>query len=223
MRYFIVLIMLFSLNCYADTIIETARKVRKLDEGGNPIKVDGKFVYIPQKITVLDGSIVKGPNSKWHGTIENLDSVVFQNWNFNREIPHTQVFVNCTNLTFIDCSLVNVELQDDFIHQGSLTIHVTECENLGVKYRKVECGDNKIREYDVSEYEIDIVDQEFPELEDNVKEKIRKKYKDDGMETVEKYKKNILVKVEETSDDKKIKGIKISPNDIMFDSLRKSN
>ncbi len=104
------------------------------------------FVEINDKDTYIG-------NSFWTGTIENLDDVTFKNVNFSRPTPHTVVFVNCTNLTFIDCNLNNVELQADFTVQGSLTIHQREYELLGKNYREIECGDNKTRTYEISEIE----------------------------------------------------------------------
>ncbi len=99
------------------------------------------------QIDIQKGDIVYH-QSFWEGQISNLEDVTFVECNFARKQPHTQVFVNCKNLHFIDCNLTNVELQNDFIIQGSLTIHTREYEALGKEYREVECGDNKTRLYE---------------------------------------------------------------------------
>ena len=169
---------------------------------------------------INDGDIVPF-NSMWEGQIKNLKDVTFIGWNFSRKTPHTKVFNNCTNLTFIDCNLNNVELQADFTTHGSLTIHQREYELGGKNYREVECGDNKTRTYEMTEEDVDIIERDFGSLTKTDKDKIKAKYDEDGVSYIEHTEEQILTDIKDTPNDKKIEAIRISPNDTRFDHLRK--
>jgi hypothetical protein len=188
MKFLIIFFLLCS-PCLADTTIKTARK----------------------QLTIKDGDVLQ-QDSMWVGTVENISDVTFVKWNFAREVPHTVVFKNCHNLTFIDCNLANVELQDDFTIKGSLTLHVEEYEQNGKKYRKVECGDNKTRIYEKIISDIDVVEKDFPDLTKAQKDLMKQKITDAGGQVIEHTEKQELKTVEDTPNDKKIKGIRISPN-----------
>lgn len=192
MRYWLILFLLFCWNVQTEQI-QSARGV----------------------VTINNGDTYKG-NSFWTGTIENLDNVTFIETNFGRQIPHTEVFANCTNLKFIDCNLTNVELQDDFIIKGSLTIHVEEYEQNGKRYREVGCGDDITRIYETTTTIVDIIDEEFGSLTDQGKEKIKAKYDEFNIPYIIEREETILFNQEVTPNDKKIKGIHISPNDTRF-------
>lgn len=159
------------------------------------------------QIEVNDGDTLKR-NSMWEGQVKNLNDVIFIGWNFARKIPHTKVFVNCANLKFIDCNLVNVELQDDFIVDGSLTIHKRFYSIGDENFEEVECGDNKTRTYRIIDEEIDIVDRDFPEFNAGQKKKLRDKLIEQGLETTERLQQIILIDVKETPDAKKIRAIR---------------
>lgn len=162
---------------------------------------------------INNGDVIR-KNSMWEGQIKDLEDVTFIGWNFSRLIPHTIVFVNCKNLKFVDCNLNNVELQEDFIVQGCLTIH-QETKQVGTeKHRIIECGDNKIRTYKVVDETIDIVERDFPTLSKVNKDKIRTKYEDEGIVTVYTDQQEKLINIGDTPDDKKIKAIRISPNSL---------
>jgi hypothetical protein len=79
------------------------------------------------------------------GTVENLKDVTFVGWIFNRTDPHTDVFINCKNLTFIDCKLVNVNLDKSFTSIRSDVKHIWEEENDGAILEITENWDNKTR------------------------------------------------------------------------------
>lgn len=185
LKYFLISFLLFPVLCQAEQIT-SARGI----------------------VTINDGDTYKG-NSFWTGTIENLDNVTFIKTNFSRKIPHTDVFVNCTNLIFIDCNLVNVELQADFKTQDSLTIHRREYGNLGINYIEVECGDNKTRTYRIDAETIDTVERDFKTLSVADKDKIKQKYMDDGINYTEDNIEEVLISKMETPDAKKIKAIRI--------------
>ena len=114
-------------------IIQTAR---------GPIEINDGDVICPPDIFGPDAPActVNFRFTKWNGTIENLHDVTFVMGRFNRKVPHSVVFVNCSNLTFIDSSLTNVELQDDFTIRSSLTIHKWE-EQVG--NRNKQQGDHR--------------------------------------------------------------------------------
>lgn len=196
MRFIIAFLLLTSV-CYAEQI-QSARGI----------------------VEINDGDIYRG-NSFWEGTIENLDNVTFVGTNFSRPEPHTEVFINCSNLTFVDCNLVNVELQDDFTTWGSLTIHIEEYEQGNKRYRKVEDGKNKTKMYEKIEEDIDIVERDFPDLKKKDKNKIKEKLKEQNVEVIKHIEREILISVEDTPNEKKIKGNRISPNDTRFEYLRK--
>jgi len=221
MRYFWIFFLICGV-CFADAEIETARKMPKVIDDKVVKDEKGNIVYVPQVIQVKDGDIIRGPNSKWTGAVDNLHDVTFLNWNFNRKIPHTKVFTNCANLTFIDCSLVNVELQDDFTTHGSLTIHVEEYEQEGKKYRKVEDGKNKTKIYEKIEEDVDIIERDFSELSSQIKKRIRKSYQKLGINTINHIEREELISMEDTPNEKRHKGQYLSPNDNRFDYLRKS-
>ncbi len=60
--------------------------------------------------TVTEGDIL-GQNSMFTGTIDSVSNITFYGWNFSRKTL-TEVFTDCTNITFIDCNLMNVEFPD---------------------------------------------------------------------------------------------------------------
>jgi len=158
-------------------------------------------------VTVENGDTLR-QNSAWTGTIENLDDVTFIEWNFSRSVPHTVVFMNCTNLKFIDCNLNNVELQADFEFDGSLTIHQKKYEIAGIKYKEVECGDNKIRTWRIDDIFEDDVEDNFPDMKQKDKDKLKQMYQDDDREYQRTIKKEVLIDEVETPSDKKIQARK---------------
>ena len=124
-----------------------------------PQRIEAKTVITARgSLEINDGDTVR-KNSMWEGQITGLKDVTFIGWNFARKTPHTEVFVNCLNLTFIDCNLVNVELQSDFIIDGSLIMHKREYEMLGVKYEEIEYRDGKTKTFEVIEVEHEKVSQ----------------------------------------------------------------
>lgn len=159
--------------------------------------------------TINNGDTVYG-NSKWSGTIDGLENVTFVSWNFSQQNPHTQLFINCSNLTFIDCNLNNVELQSDFTVDGCLTIHQRTYKDNGKDYKEIECGDNKTRTYEMTEEDIDVIERDFKTLSLADKQKIRDKYEEEGVETTIRSENQVLVNIEETPNDKKITAIRIS-------------
>lgn len=191
MKYLLILFLLLPSLCFGATI-QTAR---------GPLEVK-------------NGDTLQC-NSMWVGTIDGLDKVTFVGWNFSRDIPHTEVFTHCTNLTFIDCNLNNVELQDDFTTQGSLTMHQREYESLGKTYKEVECGDNKIRLYELISEDIDIIERDFGNLTKADKDKIKAELYRDEMGYIEHREEQILISTEDTPSEKIIKGIRIHPNTVV--------
>jgi hypothetical protein len=101
-------------------------------------------------ITINNGDTVK-QRTMPEGQIKGLKDVTFIDWNFTRENPHTEVFVDCSNLTFIDCNLVNVELQDDFIVDSSLTLHKRRYSEIGVDKEEVELRDGTTKIYRIDD------------------------------------------------------------------------
>jgi len=170
-------------------------------------------------VEINDGDIYRG-NSFWTGTIKNLDNVTFVGTNFSRKTPHSEVFINCTNLTFIDCNLNNVELQSDFKHKGSLTIHQREYEMLGIKYKELEDGHGKTKVYELIEEEIDIIERDYSTFNDEQKELIRQKYQEQELPITITEKRTELKTIKETTSEKRIKGTKISPNSLKLEHLK---
>ena len=97
-------------------------------------------------IDVQDGDTIS-KNMFIKGTIEGLNNVTFIGVHFTRLNPHTKVFINCANLTFIDCNLMNVELQSDFTVKGCLIIHKRKYNMIGVDYEELEYKDGKTKTF----------------------------------------------------------------------------
>jgi len=133
-----------------------------------------------------------------------LHDVTFVGWNFNREIAHTDVFINCSGLKFIECSLKNVNIPNDSIVEGGLKLHISEYEEEGKQYKKIECGDGKTRTYEINESYLDVVDEDFPLESKEVKDKIKAKYQDEGIELIRHNKTEDLIKTEDTKIEKAI-------------------
>ena len=184
--------------CFANDTVQTARGEVYIEDGTTPFTIHpktGKKVY---------------SNLMSSGTVENLDDVTFIGWNFSRKIPHEIVFINCTNLTLIECNLVNVEMQADFTADRSLTIHKRKYEMLGKKYTEVECGDNKTRTYREDEDVHDSVEDKFKDFKKEDKDKIKAELEADGVQTVFINKIDVLISTEETPNEKKIKHSRIT-------------
>ena len=160
----------------ADTTIQTARK----------------------SLFIKDGSTVQR-DSFWTGTIENLDNVTFVGWNFSRKTPQTEVFKNCTNLTFIDCNLVNVKLQSDFIIKGGLAIQKRTYEKDGKNYNEVECADGKTRTYEIIVEQENDVDTKYSDLTKAQKDKIKQDFTDNEIEYQRTTTREVLSNVKKTT------------------------
>lgn len=159
MRYFWLFLLIPSL-CWAQTIdLETARGTIKVKKGDTLAQ-----------------------NSKWKGQVIGLEDVTFRNWNFVRKTPHTEIFVNCKNLTFVQCNLTNVEIPKDATVIDSLTIHVEEKKVGNKLHRIVECGDGKTRTYLIEKEDFDVVEHDLKEMGmstlaiSNVKQSVANEY-----------------------------------------------
>lgn len=102
---------------------------------------------------ISEGDTLK-QNSFKSGQLTGINDITFYRWNFARETLET-VFVNCTNITLIDCNLVNVLVPTD----GSV-ININ-CQIL----RKKTVGNEEI--YDTSDG--DRLIQTLTEVEPGVK------------------------------------------------------
>lgn len=164
-------------------------------------------------IEVKSGDVLKY-NSMWTGQVDckGEGNITFKGWNFSRKVPHTIVFVNCHDLTFINGNLNNVELQDDFTTKGALTIH-QEIKTVGnEQHHIVERGDGKTVTYKVVEIQVDLVEDEFPLLSLEQKNRLRAKYDEEGITHQFTQKEEQFLSIKDTPNDKKIKGIRIHPN-----------
>ncbi len=99
-------------------------------------------------ITINNGDTVQR-RSMWEGQIDGIKDVTFIGWNFVRKNPHTVVFTNSSNLTFIDCNLTNVELAQDFIIDGSLVMHKRRYQLLGINYDEIEYKNGKTKVFKI--------------------------------------------------------------------------
>jgi len=171
-----------------------------------PQRIEAKTVITARgSLEINDGDTVR-KNSMWEGQITGLKDVTFIGWNFARKTPHTEVFINCSNLTFIDCNLTNVELQTDFIIDGSLIMHKREYEMLGVKYEEIEYKNGRTKEFKVEEIETDIVERDYSELSKEKKDKLRETIPNIFEEKI------TLISEGDTTNEKKIKVKYVNPN-----------
>jgi len=191
MRYFWIFFLICGV-CFAETI-DTARGT----------------------ITFENGDVLKR-NSMWEGQVENVHDVIFNNWNFARKQPHTEVFVNCSNLAFYQCNLNNVEIPEDATVIDCLTIHQEKKKIEDKDCIIIECGDNKTRTYEIIKEDIDIVEEDLLEMgitEDKIstiKQSVVEHYVEKGKEVlIQDGKEEMkLIKTEETPDAKSYKHIK---------------
>ncbi len=162
------------------------------------------------EITVKDGDTLTR-NSMWSGTVENLNDVFFDSWNFTRQQPHSEVFKNCTNLTFYKCLLTNVEIPKDSTVIDSLTIHREEKVVGNEVHLIIECGDNKTRTYKYVAQ--DLVEEELLELGipkssiANIKQSVVDTYVQQGKDVVDEKGTMELIDVKDTPSDKSYSGI----------------
>lgn len=210
---------LLPIMAVADGTITTARKMPKLGADGKIERLpNGDGVYIPQIIDAPDGATLYNNSVSYkEPLIENLNDVCFVRWNFQRDIPHTEVFRNCTNLTFVECNLMNVEIPEDAEVIDCLTIH-REVKKVGNEIRLIiECGDNKTRTYKVHTENLDLVEADLAEmgivgekLTPSLKKAVVDDYIEKGKKTVE-IGGNVweeLIDVKDTPSDKSYKHIK---------------
>jgi len=155
------------------------------------------------EIIVQDGEVLKR-NTMRDGQIVGLKDVVFNGWNFARPSqPHSEIFVNCENLTFYQCNLTNVEIPADSTVIDCLTIHRKEYNEHGKRYIEIQCGDNKTRTYEV-DTEIDLVDEDLmdigiEDLSPQLKQSIVEHYVLNGKPTISQDGEElILINTEET-------------------------
>jgi len=162
---------------------------KKWDVIDGKMRAGGDGVYVPQVLQVKDGDILYN-NSKWEGLVENLNDVTFVRWNFSRSTPHTEVFKNCTKLSFYQCNLNNVEIPTDSTVIDCLTIHQEEKLVGSEIHRIVECGDNKTRTYLIKKENLDIVeadllDKGIPKAKiPDIKKAVVDTYIEQGKETI---------------------------------------
>lgn len=135
-------------------------------------------------LEVADGDVLGG-NSMWEGTVKGLNNVTFYDWNFSRQTKQ-EVFINCTNLTFVRCNLRNVIIPKDrdFKIIDCNHFYYREFEQDGQLYAETihENGD-KVTAMVLRET-FDVVDREFTDekgYDDIKRAEIRQQYIDEGL------------------------------------------
>lgn len=141
--------------------------------------------------------------SFWEGTIEGLEDVTFVQWSFNRNTPHTEVFINCKNLHFIKSSLVNVEIAEDFIVEDSLAMHKEDYEDGGYEYEKIETIYGKTHLRRIEKIQVDIIERDYADLKKADKDKIRADLEEAGVETIQEEIIETELSVTDTPNEKK--------------------
>ena len=132
MRTWVIILFLLFATPSSALMIQTADGKIEVNNGDTVGGGEGTIIYKGKTITAHKYI------SFWSGTIEGLEDVTFVQWNFARPTWHTEVFINCKNLTFINCNTSNVNLPEDSTIQGGVHGHQNEYEELGINYRKVE-------------------------------------------------------------------------------------
>lgn len=158
---------------------------------------------------IESNSVVQGPTSLLPGEVmRNLENVTFTAFHVISANPHTERFINCKNLTFIDSNLYNTEIPADFTTIRTLTIHKRFYTDSGKNYEEVECGDNKTRTYEIVDTSVNVIDRDFPLLSSNQKDVIRAKYEEEGITLIEGGDNLELRTIKDTPNEKKYTHIK---------------
>lgn len=168
---------------------------------------------------------VKSKVTMWSGTVDGLNDVTFIGCNFSRKSPHSVVFTNSTNLTFIACNMTNVEGQSDFKY-GPRTphFHVEEKDVAGETHRIVERHDNKTVTYILVETEFDLIEEEYGITDPTEKAKISAQWQKEGRPITRTDTAFVEDSVSNTANDKLIKGSKLLAHEITdYNDLLKMN
>lgn len=82
---------------------------------------------------------------------------IFEHVNFSQLVPHTSILSGISNLTFIQCNLVNCDLPGDAIINGGNSTQISRCSHLHPKWNMDQCVENCQHVVDTDEIIIDSV------------------------------------------------------------------
>ena len=177
------LIGLLSLPCFAVSWdIDTARGVLTINEND-----------------------VLGHSSKFTGTIENINDVTFYEWNFTRK-QKEEIFINCQNITLINCNLENVIILPD---SG---VELINCSHLyrreytenEITYEEIITHKNEKIIFRKNSEDIDIIERDFGSLPEVEKQKIKDKYIEHNLPIIQKTRNKIFISKGEVDVQEKI-------------------
>lgn len=96
----------------------------------------GTLFFNTEQGNSFDSSSLKMRNYSFHKVIIP-DNTTIKGVNFTQKEPHT-IAITGKNLTFIECNLKNVEIDESWKLVNSLSIHGREREDGGIKIYEVE-------------------------------------------------------------------------------------
>lgn len=156
MRFILIFLIMGSLFAQDDHLTIEKQEIQKELLKGKifkrltPLKADyvdekdrGTVVFLTEKINVgTSNETLKHRNYCFY-KVEISDGTTIQGVNFNQEVPHTNA-IKGKNLTFIECNLRNVVIDETWVLINCLTMHgrIKEKKIGGTTYKITEVEKN---------------------------------------------------------------------------------